>query len=92
MPRYIQVIAAIILLYPASGMAGHDTETGLDKDVAAIWDACDRLFGPAPDPSAAKRWTADEKQRATEVVDCFTEVQRKLREISIQATDRRTAI
>jgi hypothetical protein len=45
--------------------------------------------GPAPDPRA-KNWTADEKRRATDVVDCFKQVQRKLRELSIEATDGRT--
>ena len=95
MPRQIPIVAAIILLlYPGSGIANydtHDTAPQINNGLAAIWDACDRLFGPAPDPRA-KNWTADERRRATDVVDCFKQVQRKLREISIEATDGPTGI
>jgi hypothetical protein len=93
MPRQIPIVAAIILLlYPGSGIANHATAPQIDNGLAAIWNACDRLFGPAPDPHAAKNWTADEKQLANDVVDCFKQVQRTLREISIEATDGRTGI
>jgi hypothetical protein len=98
MPRQIPIVAVIILLlYPGSGIANHDTARRIDtprinNDLAAIWNACDRLFGPAPDPHLAKNWTTDERQRANDVVDCFKQVQRKLRELSIEATDGRTEI
>jgi hypothetical protein len=89
--------AIILLLYPGSGIANHDTDPRIDtprinNDLAAIWNACDQLFGPAPDPRAAENWTANEKRRANDVVDCFKQVQRKLRELSIEATDGRTGI
>jgi hypothetical protein len=87
MSRYLPIFAVItLLLYPASGMAKHETAPEIDNELAAIWDACDRLFGPAPDPGAAKNWTADEQRRANNVVDCVTQVQRKLRELSIRRT------
>jgi len=96
MPRQIPIVAAIILLlYSGSGIANYDTRDTapqINNGLVAIWDACDRLFGPAPDPRGAKNWTADEKQRANDVVDCFKRVQRKLRELSIEATDGRTGI
>ena len=86
MPRQIPIVAAIILLlYPESGIANYDTRDNapqINNGLAAIWDACDRLFGPVPDPRA-KNWTADERRRTTDVVDCFKQVQRKLRETSI---------
>ena len=96
MPRQIPIVAAIILLlYSGSGIANYDTRDTapqINNGLVAIWDACDRLFGPAPDPHGAKSWTADEKQRANDVVDCFKRVQRKLRELSIEATDGRAGI
>ena len=96
MPRQIPIVAAIILLlYSGSGIANYDTRDTapqINNGLVAIWDACDRLFGPAPDPRGAKNWTADEKQRANDVVDCFKRVQRKLRELSIEATDGRRGI
>ena len=102
MPRQIPIMAAIILLlYPGIGIANHATAPQIDNGLAApqinnglvaIWNACDRLFGPAPDPRAAENWTANEKQRASDVVDCFKQVQRTLRELSIEATDGRTGI
>jgi hypothetical protein len=86
MPRQIPIATAVILLlYPGSGIANYDTRDTapqINNGLAAIWDSCDRLYGPAPDPRA-KNWTADEKQRANDVVDCFKQVQRKLRETSI---------
>ena len=96
MPRQIPIVAAIILLlYSRSGIANYDTRDTapqINNGLVAIWDACDRLFGPAPDPRGAKNWTADEKQRASDVVDCFKRVQRKLLELSIEATDGRRGI
>ena len=96
MPRQIPIVAAIILLlYSRSGIANYDTRDTapqINNGLVAIWNACDRLFGPAPDPRAARNWTADEKQRANDVVDCFKQVQRKLRELSIEATDGRRGI
>src|SRR5262249_9432040 len=69
MPRQIPIVAAIILLlYPGSGIATYDprdTAPQINNGLAAIWDSCDRLFGPAPDPRA-KNWTADEKRRAND--------------------------
>ena len=96
MPRQIPIVAAIILLlYSGSGIANYDTRDTapqINNGLVAIWDACDRLFGPAPDPRAAGNWTADEKRRANDVVDCFKQVQRTLRELSIEATDGRAGI
>ena len=96
MHRQIPIMAAIILLlYLGSGIASYDTRDTapqVNNGLVAIWNACDRLFGPAPDPRAAENWTANEKQRASDVVDCFKQVQRTLRELSIEATDGRTGI
>ena len=52
MPRQIPIVAAIILLlYSGSGIANYDTRDTapqINNGLVAIWDACDRLFGPAP--------------------------------------------
>ena len=87
MRRSIQIICAIVLLYPSIGMAKHDTTPRIDDRLTAIWDACDLRFGPVPDPARAKSWTDADKQRATDVVDCFRQIQRKLRDRPIEAIE-----
>lgn len=87
MRRSIQILSAIVLLYPGSGMAKHDATPHIDDRLTAIWDACDRRFGPVPDPATAKSWTDGDKQRASDVVDCFRQIQRKLRDRPIQAIE-----
>ena len=78
MRRYLRIMSAVVVLYPWSGMAKHNATPQIDDRVTAIWDACDRRFGPAPDPAA----DAD-RQRANDVVECFRQVQRKLRDMPI---------
>jgi hypothetical protein len=85
MTRYMRILATFALLYPVAGMARPSTTAQPDERLTAIWDACDLRFGPAPDPAIAKSWTDADKQRANDVVECFTQVQRKLRDRPVQA-------
>jgi hypothetical protein len=87
MSRYIAMMAAITMLYPASGMAKYHPTVEIDEHLTATWEACDQRFGPSPDPVAAKNWTADERQRAHDVVDCFRWLRRQLRDIPLQAIE-----
>jgi hypothetical protein len=56
-------MSAVVVLYPWSGMAKHNATPQIDDRVTAIWDACDRRFGPAPDPARVKSWTDADRQR-----------------------------
>ncbi len=87
MPRYVRILATIALLYPVGGIARPGTIPESDDRLRAIWDACDLRFGPAPDPTKAKSWTDADKQRASDVVECFSQIQRKLRNMPVQAIE-----
>ncbi|HEV2549608.1 MAG TPA: hypothetical protein VGU20_19990 [Stellaceae bacterium] len=85
MPRHMRILAAIALLYPAIAVARPNTMPDTDERLTAIWDACDLRFGPVPDPAIAKNWTNADKQRATDVVECFRQIQRRLRDMPAEA-------
>jgi hypothetical protein len=87
MRRYILILTAIAFSYPATVVARPNTTRDTDERLTAIWDACDLRFGPAPDPAMAKNWTDADKQRANDVVECFRQVQRKLRETPVEAIE-----
>ncbi len=78
MPRratqiWTMLLAALVLLQPLRASAEtRDAAADADKHIAVIWDACDARFGPAPDPSHGKTWTAAEKQRAINVIHCLS--------------------
>ena len=69
--RAVPMIAALVLLSPIAALAqSRDRGAETDKRVALIWNACDRRFGPVPDPKALKSWTVADKQRAMNVFHC----------------------
>jgi hypothetical protein len=83
----IIVMSAIVLLYPGSGVAKHDTKPHIDDHLTAIWNACDLRFGPVPDPTRAKSWTDADQQRANDVIECFKQIERKLRDMPVHAIE-----
>jgi len=69
--RAMPIIAALVLLSPIGALAqSHDRGEETDKRITVIWNACDRRFGPIPDPKALKSWTTADKQRAMNVFHC----------------------
>jgi hypothetical protein len=70
--RAIPIIVALVLLSPLGALAqNQDRGEVTDKRITMIWNACDRRFGPVPDPKALKSWTVADKQRAMNVFHCI---------------------